>query len=96
MGATSQENLSSVFLTRSDINRAVQPQKMARGMKFQIWKVEGIVLFVLCENKGADQLCGYCTLICAFVFAYAKNRIFHCVAHRILKMESYIFMQHFL
>ena len=22
------------------------------------------------ENKGADQLCSYCTLICAFVFAY--------------------------
>ena len=32
----SQENLSSGFTTRSYTNRAVQPQKMARGMKFWI------------------------------------------------------------
>ena len=31
-----QENLSSGFPTRSDTNQAVQPQKMARGLKFQI------------------------------------------------------------
>ena len=44
--------------TWSDTNRALQPQKMARGLKFQISKVEG--LYSLCrENKGADQLCDY-------------------------------------
>ena len=32
----SQENLSSRFPTRSDTNRAVQPQKMAGGLKFRI------------------------------------------------------------
>ena len=38
--------------------QAAQPQKMARGMKFQIKKVTG--LYYLCsENKGADQLQGY-------------------------------------
>ena len=38
--------------------RAVQPQKMARGLKFRIQKVEGS--YYLCsENKGADQLRGY-------------------------------------
>ena len=46
------------FLTWSDTNQGVQLQKMARGLKFQIKKVEG--LYYLCsENKGADQLCGY-------------------------------------
>ena len=52
------KNLSSGLPTRSDINRAVQPQKMARGLQFRIKKVEG--LFYSCsENKGADQLRGY-------------------------------------
>ena len=50
--------MSLGFLTRSDTNRAVQPQRMARGLKFQIYVVDG--LYFLCsENKGADQLCGY-------------------------------------
>ena len=44
--------------TRSDTNRAVQLQKMARGLKFQIYKEEG--LYYQCsKNKGADQLRGY-------------------------------------
>ena len=43
------------FQTCSDTNKAVQLQKMARGLKFRIKKVEG--LYYLCsENKGADQL----------------------------------------
>ena len=43
--------------TRSHSNQAVQPHKMARGLKFLIKKVEG--LYYLCsENKGADQLPG--------------------------------------
>ena len=43
------------FPTWSDANNAVQLQKMARGLKFRIKKVEG--LYYLCsENKGADQL----------------------------------------
>ena len=51
------EHLSSGFLTRSYTNQAVQPQKMARGLRFQIYKEEG--LSCLCsKNKGADQLHG--------------------------------------
>ena len=43
--------------TWSDTYQAVQRQKMARGLKFWIKKVEG--LYYLCsENKGADQLRG--------------------------------------
>ena len=42
----------------SDTNRAVQSQKMARGLKFMIEKAEG--LYYLCrEIKGADLLRGY-------------------------------------
>ena len=36
------EHLSSVFLTMSYTNQAVQPQKMARGLRFQIYEVEGL------------------------------------------------------
>ena len=65
-----QENLSSGFPTRSDTNPAVQPQKMVRGLRFQIKKVEE--LYYLCSKyKGIDQLHGYhaadlrlCFLIC--------------------------------
>ena len=64
------------FPTWSDINQAVQLQKMTRDLKFQIYKVEG--LFYLCsKNKGADQLRRYreadlriCFRICKmFVFS---------------------------
>ena len=44
--------------TWSDTNQAVQLQKIARGLKLRIKKLEG--LFYLCsENKDADQLRGY-------------------------------------
>ena len=53
-----QQNQFSGFTTRSNTNQAVQPQKMARGLKLRIYEVEG--LYYLCsENEGADQLCGY-------------------------------------
>ena len=52
------EKQSSGFQIRSDSYRAVQPQKIARGLKFWIYKEEG--LYNLCsENKGADQLRSY-------------------------------------
>ena len=45
------------FPTLFDTNQAVQLQKITRGLKFRIKRVEG--LFYLCsENKGADQLRG--------------------------------------
>ena len=39
-------NLHSGFPTRSDTNRAVQPQKMARGLIFRIKRDWDIVLFI--------------------------------------------------
>ena len=38
--------------------RAVQPQKMARGLKFWIKEVEELC-YLRCENEGAALLCGY-------------------------------------
>ena len=46
------------FLTWSDTNQVVELQKMARGLKFRIQKVEGLY-YLSRENKGADQLCGH-------------------------------------
>ena len=72
--------MSLGFLTRSDTNQAVQPQKRARGLKFLDLGSRGIVLSMYgkySENKGDDQLCGYR----AFVFVYAKNRFSHDAAH---------------
>ena len=61
----SQENLPSGFLTRSDKNRTVQPQKIARaarGLKFRIQEVKQLC-YLCCENKGLDQLRGFRKLI---------------------------------
>ena len=44
------------FLTMSKINRAVQPQTMASGLKFRIKEVEGWY-YPCMESKGADQMC---------------------------------------
>ena len=64
------------FPTRSDTNRAVQPQEMARGLKFRILEVKG--LYYSCsENKGASQFPVTAKLICVFDFAFAKNRFSH-------------------
>ena len=59
----------------SDTNRAVQAQKMARGLKFRIKIQEG--LFYLCgENKGADQLRGYREADLRFCFRICKRPVF--------------------
>ena len=65
----------------SDTNRTVQPQKIVRGLKFRIQKEEG--LYYLCsENKGADQLCGYCTADLRLCFRICKKPFFsHDAAH---------------
>ena len=67
--------MSSGFPTRSDTNRAVQKQKMARGLKFRIYEVEG--LYYLCsENKGADQLSSYCAADLRVCFRICKKPVF--------------------
>ena len=46
-------------LTRSDTNRAVQPQKIVRSLKFWIQEEEDLY-YPCSENIGADQLRSYC------------------------------------
>ena len=63
------------FFTWSDTNRAVQLQKMARGLKFRILKVER--LYYVAKTKALISLAVTEKLICIFVFAYAKHLFSH-------------------
>ena len=66
---------SSGFPTRSDTNRAVQSQKMARGLKFRIKVGEGLY-YPCSENKDANQLCGYREADLGLCFRICKNLVF--------------------
>ena len=70
---------SSGIPTRSVTNWAVQPQKMARGLKFWIKKVEG--LFYVAKTKTLISFAVTAKLICLFVFADAKSRFSQNEAH---------------
>ena len=55
-----RENWSLGFTTRFDVSQSVLSQKKARSLKFRIQEEEK--LYYSCsENKGAGQLCSYCT-----------------------------------
>ena len=69
------ENRSSGFLIWSNTNRAVQPQKIVRGLKFRIQEVEGLH-YSCSENKGADQLRGYHEADLRLCFCIYKNPVF--------------------
>ena len=62
-----------LFPTRSDTNRAVHRKKMDRALKFRIKKIEG---FYCSENKGADQLRGYCEADLRLCFRICKMLVF--------------------
>ena len=68
-----RENLSSEFLTRSDTNRPVQSQEKVKILKF--W-IELELYYASSENKGADQLCSYCTADLHLCFHIGKNPVF--------------------
>ena len=63
------------FPTRSDTNQPVQSQKQARGLKFWLYVVEELY-YPSSENKGADQLCSYCTADLRLCFCTCKNLVF--------------------
>ena len=63
------------FQTWSDTNQTVQLLKMATGLKFRIWKVEGLY-YLCCENKGADQLRGYREAELRLCFCICKMLVF--------------------
>ena len=63
------------FPTRSDSNRPVQLHKMARSLEIQIMEDEE-VCYPSSENKGADQLCSYCTADLRLCFRICENPVF--------------------
>ena len=62
-----------------DTNWAVQPLKMDRGLKFFIWKVEGLYYL-----RAKTMALVTTQLMCTFVFTYVNSRFFHDAAHVIL------------
>ena len=74
------ENRSSGFPTRSDTNRAVQQQKMARGLNFGFRKKRDCAICVE-KTKALISCAVTAQLICVFVFAYAESRFSHDEAH---------------
>ena len=70
------------FLNRSDTDRAVQAQNMARDWKFWFKKEEEFY-YPCSENKGADQLRSYCEAdlrlrfrICRMLVSYDASQFF--------------------
>ena len=72
----------------SDTNRAVQPQKIARGMKFRIKEEEGLY-YPCSQNKGADQLRSYREADLCLCFRICKNPVF---SRRTAQMILHIYM----
>ena len=72
-------------------NRAVQPQKMTRGLKFRIQEVEGLY-YPCSENKGADQPRGYreADLRLCFRICKKNNNIFF-LTTRLIFANEFIF-----
>ena len=86
IGAASWDNLSSGFPARSGTSRAVQPLKMARGLKFRIKMVVG--LYYLCsENKCADQLRVDRAADLRLCFRISNYRSFHDAPHKLLNLS---------
>ena len=56
-------------------NQTVEPQKMARDLKFRTYEVEGLY-YPCSENKGADQLRGYREADLRLCFRLCKKRVF--------------------
>ena len=61
--------------TRSDTSQAVDPENMARGLKFRILIEEGLY-YPCSENKGADQLRSYCAADLLLCFRICKKPVF--------------------
>ena len=61
--------MSSGFSTRTHTNRTAQPQKIARGLKFES-------SYLSSKNKGADQLCGYPEADLRLCFRICKKPVF--------------------
>ena len=70
------------FPNRSDINRAVQAQKMARD-----WKLRNCTIRVA-KTKALISFAVTAKLICAFVFTYADCLFSHEEAHLVTSQTT--------
>ena len=72
-----ERKLSSDLSTRSNTRRTVRQQKMARGLKFRIKKVNGYYYLHACsEKETVDQLRIYCTTDLRLCFRVCKKQLF--------------------
>ena len=76
------------FPNRSDTNRAVQSQKIARGLKFWFYIEERNCSIGVAKTKALISFAVSAKLICAFVFAYEDCWFFHGAAHILLSYSS--------
>ena len=60
---------------RSDINWSVNSQEKARSLKFVTYDEEKCY-YPRSENKGANQLCSYCTADLRLCFCIGNNPVF--------------------
>ena len=67
-------------------NRAAQPHKMARSLKFHRKKRDCTIY--VAKIKALISFAVTAKLICVFVFAYAKSWFSHDAAHLILNFEK--------
>ena len=63
------------FLGRSDINRTVEAQKMARRWKFWVENVEELY-YPCSENKGTYQICSYCEAVLRLCVRICNLKVF--------------------
>ena len=70
----------SEFPNWSDINRAVQPNIMASGLKFRMQAVKGLC-YLCSENKGADEL-RLCFLIYKIMFSHDAAHMIYCLGDK--------------
>ena len=54
---------------------AIHPQEKARNLKFWVY-IEEELYYPCSENKGADQLCSYCTADLGLCFRIGNNPVF--------------------
>ena len=72
-------NFASELTTRSNARRAIRQQKMARGLKFRILKVNGY--YYLCsEKETVDQLRSYRAADLRLCFLICKKQLFYYTA----------------
>ena len=64
----------------SDTKRSVSSQQIGRCFKFGIKEEDGLYCSSS-ENKGADQLCSYCTADMRFCFCIGKNLTMRLISH---------------